>query len=144
MDYYGYELNRKVPLIILSGDKLISGNTNGFAKEITKVMGMYDILPTLGNMFGFSSEYELGSDIFSTDDNMVVFSNGNWLTQDVYYNNQKQEFKVLNSTAVISQDYINKYTNIAESRIEVSNGIIIYDYIKKYKESQEILSAYKK
>jgi phosphoglycerol transferase MdoB-like AlkP superfamily enzyme len=96
MDYYDYELNRKVPLIVLSKDLK--------SKEITKVMGMYDVLPTLGNMFGFKSDYQLGSDIFSSNDNMVVFANGNWLTQDVYYNTQKDEFKLLNANAVVSQD----------------------------------------
>ena len=137
VDYYEYELNRKIPLIILSQD----GN---LAKEVTKVTGMYDILPTLGNMFGFNSPYQLGSDIFNTDNNMVVFANGNWLTQDVYYNNQKQEFKLLNTNAVVSQDYIDKYTKIAEEKIEISNSIILYDYIKKSREAQELLKTYKK
>jgi phosphoglycerol transferase MdoB-like AlkP superfamily enzyme len=136
VDYYDYELNRKVPLIILSKELK--------SKEITKVMGMYDVLPTLGNMFGFSSPYQLGHDIFSIDDNMVVFANGNWLTEDVYYNSQKVEFKVLNDTAVISQDYIDKYSKEAEYKINVSNNILLYDYIRKSKESQEILKSYKK
>jgi phosphoglycerol transferase MdoB-like AlkP superfamily enzyme len=136
VDYYEYELNRKVPLIILS--------KNIKPKQITKVMGMYDVLPTLGNMFGFSSPYQLGHDIFSINDNMVVFANGNWITGDVYYNSQKNEFKVLNDTAVISQDYINKYSHDAEEKINVSNDIIIYDYIRKSKESQAVLESYKK
>jgi phosphoglycerol transferase MdoB-like AlkP superfamily enzyme len=136
VDYYEYELNRKVPLIILSKDLK--------SKEVTKVMGMYDVLPTLGNMFGFSSPYQLGHDIFSIDNNMVVFANGNWLTQDVYYNSQKNEFKVLNNNAVISQEYINKYSKEAEDKINVSNNIILYDYIRKSKESQEVLQTYKK
>lgn len=137
VDYYDYELNRKVPLIIWTKDKQP-------AKEITKVMGMYDVFPTLGNMFGFSSEYQLGSDIFSTDSNVVIFPNGNWLTQDVYYNNQIQEFKLLNANAIVSQDYIDKYTKIAEEKIDVSNGIILYDYIRKSKEAQKLLETYKK
>ena len=32
-------------------------------------MGMYDVQPTLGNMFGFSNVYALGHDIFSVADN---------------------------------------------------------------------------
>ena len=27
-------------------------------------MGMYDVMPTLGNMFGFYNKYALGHDIF--------------------------------------------------------------------------------
>jgi phosphoglycerol transferase MdoB-like AlkP superfamily enzyme len=134
VDYYDYELNRKVPLIVWSKD-----NNKAINQEVTKVMGMYDVEPTIGNMFGFSSPYALGHDIFSVDNNMVVFANGNWLTQDVYYNSQKQEFKLLNANAVITQDYINKYDKIAGDKIDVSNGIILYDYIRKSKESQQVL-----
>jgi phosphoglycerol transferase MdoB-like AlkP superfamily enzyme len=136
VDYYAYELNRKVPLIIWNNEKKLS-------KEITKVMGMYDVLPTLGNMFDFYSPYQLGNDIFSIEDNEVIFPNGNWLTQDVYYNNQKQEFKLLNEAAIISQEYIDKYTKMAEEKIDVSNNIILYDYIRKSKEAQELLETYK-
>ncbi|MDD3305351.1 MAG: sulfatase-like hydrolase/transferase, partial [Bacilli bacterium] len=135
-DYYAYELNRKIPLIIWNNDKKPS-------KEVSKVMGMYDVLPTLGNMLGFYSPYQLGNDIFSVDDNVVIFPNGNWLTQDVYYNNQKQEFKLLNEAAIISQEYIDNYTNMAEEKINVSNNIILYDYIRKSKETQELLENYK-
>ena len=40
-------------------------------------MGMYDLMPTLGNMFGFSSKYALGHDIFNhLDDNLVVSNIG--------------------------------------------------------------------
>ncbi|MDD4298355.1 MAG: LTA synthase family protein [Bacilli bacterium] len=135
-DYYDYELNRKVPFIIWTNEKKLS-------KEIKKVMGMYDVLPTLGNMFGFKSPYQLGNDIFSVKDNVVVFPNGNWLTQDVYYNNQKQEFKILSTEAIVSQDYIDNYTKIAEEKIDISNSIILYDYIRKSKETQQLLEIYK-
>jgi len=48
MDFYAYELNREVPFIIWSKE-------TKFETEITEVMGMYDVLPTLGNMFDFNS-----------------------------------------------------------------------------------------
>ena len=32
--------------------------------EVKQIMGMYDVQPTLGNMFGFSNVYALGHDIF--------------------------------------------------------------------------------
>jgi len=56
-DYYANELNRKTPLIIWSKDKKYKGEVNYY-------MGMIDVLPTLGNMFGFESKYALGHDIF--------------------------------------------------------------------------------
>jgi phosphoglycerol transferase MdoB-like AlkP superfamily enzyme len=87
-DFY-YNLNRKVPLIIWSKD-------GGYEPtEITKVMGMYDVQPTLGNMFGFSNKFAVGQDIFSLDDdeeNVVVFPNGNFVTDTVYYDSQKNTY----------------------------------------------------
>jgi len=68
-DFY-YNINRKVPFIIWSKD-------GGYEpKEITQVMGMYDVQPTLGNMLGFENKYALGHDIFSIGDdeeNIVIF-----------------------------------------------------------------------
>ena len=53
-------------------------------------MGMYDVQPTISNMLGFYNKYSLGHDIFEIkDNNIVVFPNGNWLTNKVYYNSQK-------------------------------------------------------
>jgi phosphoglycerol transferase MdoB-like AlkP superfamily enzyme len=136
MDYYDYELNRKVPLIIWSKD-LKKG------QEITTVMGMYDVLPTLGNMFGFTNKYQLGNDIFEVNDNIVVFANGNWLTEKVYYNSQKQEYKMLVDEP-ITQEYIDTNNQKAVKYLEVSNNIIVYDLIKKDLEQQEIIKQYNK
>lgn len=124
VDFYQYELNRKVPFIIWTKD-------GEYQEEITKVMGMYDILPTLGNMMGFSNPYALGHDIFSIDENVVVFPDGNWLTDKMYYNHQKEEGKMLNEGEMVSVDYIEKYNQYAEDVISVSDAIIVYDLIDK-------------
>lgn len=133
MDYYAYELNRKVPLIIWTKDKKVQG-------EITKVMGMYDVSPTLGNMLGFYNEYALGHDIFSVDDNVVVFPDGSWLSDIMYYSSSKEEGKLLNPEATINAEYIAKNNDYAEKVIDISNDIIIYDLIKKTKENDELLN----
>ena len=55
-------------------------------------MGMYDILPTLGNMMGFYDPYALGHDLFDIgDNNVVVFPNGNFLTNEMYYKKTRNE-----------------------------------------------------
>ena len=53
-DSYQYELGRKVPFIIWTKDM------KGTSLNITNpnVMGMYDVMPTLGNMFGFYNQYQ--------------------------------------------------------------------------------------
>lgn len=133
MDYYDYELNRKVPFIIWTKDKKVQG-------EVTEAMGMYDASPTLGNMLGFYNEYALGHDIFSVDDNVVVFPDGSWLSNTMYYSSSKEEGKLLNADATISTEYIEKNNKYAEDVIGISNDIIIYDLIKRTKEDAAILN----
>jgi len=135
MDFYAYELNREVPFIIWSK------NTK-FETEITEVMGMYDVLPTLGNMFDFYSPYALGHDIFSIDENVVIYPDGNWLTNKMYYNSQKEEGLLLQSNETVSADYIDKYNKTAEQAISVSDKIIVYDLIKKTNETDNLLDQY--
>lgn len=87
-DFY-YNINRKVPFIIWSKD-------GGYKpQKITKVMGMYDVQPTLGNMFGFKNNFALGHDIFSfakDQENIVIFPNGNFITDTIYYDSQKNKY----------------------------------------------------
>ena len=103
-------------------------------------MGMYDASPTLGNMLGFYNEYALGHDIFSVDDNVVVFPDGSWLSNTMYYSSSKEEGKLLNADATISTEYIEKNNKYAEDVIGISNDIIIYDLIKRTKEDAAILN----
>ena len=135
---YDYELNRKVPFIIWTKDEELRKKIN---KEITTVTGMYDVLPTLGNMLGIYDKYALGHDVFSTDDHYVVFPNGNWITDKMYYDSQNGEAIVFDEDSVIDKDYIAKYTEIAEKEIAVSNDIIVHDLIKKTEESDEVIKG---
>lgn len=130
---YDHILNYKVPFIIWTKDKQ-------FKKEVTEVMGMYDALPTLANMLGLKTNYNLGHDIFNIKDNVVVFPDGDWLTNKVYYNSQKDEMYNLNVNEAISQTYIDHYKEYSEQIISISNDIIIYDMIAKEKQVQEINS----
>lgn len=127
---YQYELNRKTPFIIWTQDQEVSGT-------IHNVMGMYDVQPTLGNMFGFSNPYALGHDIFDIkDNNIVVFPNSDWVTNKVYYNAQKGEYLALTQEP-ISEDYIEQCNTYASSLLDVSNDIVVYDLIRKEREASE-------
>ena len=100
-------------------------------KEYTNVMSMYDVEPTLGNMFGYSNEYALGHDIFDIgEDNIVVFPNGNWLTNKVYYNSQKGEYLSLTEEPVTEEE-IKKNNEYASELLDVSNDIIVFDLLKE-------------
>ena len=85
--------------------------------EYTNVVGMYDTMPTLLNMLGIEYKYTLGHDIFNIkEDDYVVFPNGNFLTNKVYYNNSTGDYKELNGNKAL-----------AEKELDVGNAIIMYD-----------------
>lgn len=136
---YDYELNRKVPFIIWTKDETLRKKIN---KEVTSVTGMYDVFPTLSNMFGVqNSEYALGHDVFSTDDHFVIFPKGNWVTDKIYYDSQNNEAITLDENGVIGTDYIKNYTLRAEKEVAVANDIIVHDLIKKTKETEKVLNG---
>lgn len=128
-DSYQYELGRKVPFIIWTKD-MVGTSLN---KEYNYVMGMYDVLPTLGNMFGFKNDYALGHDIFNIrENNIVVFPNGNWVNNKIYYNSQKEAYLSLVDQP-ITEEEINNNTEYANKLLDVSNNIITFDLLNEEK-----------
>ena len=121
IDFYEYEQLTRVPLIIWTKDKQVQG-------EINKIMGAYDVMPTLANMFNFDYKYALGHDIFSIDDNIVVFPNGNWVTDKVYYNNQLSNYKLYSE---VNKEYLKENEVKAKKIIEISNYLIRYNLFKE-------------
>lgn len=104
-------------------------------------MGMIDCLPTLSNMLNIENKYALGHDIFNIkDENIVVFPNGNFLTNKVYYNNSKNETRILFESETLDDKYIENRKKYAEDILTISNDIIVYDLIDKivYKESGKL------
>ena len=101
-------------------------------------MGMIDVLPTLGNMIGIHSDYQLGKDIMNLkgDDNTVTFIDGSFLTSKVYYNSPKGEIYSINNEP-ITEEYIKERAKKSSDLIEVSNDIITYDFIKEIKKQKE-------
>lgn len=123
VDFYEYELNRSVPYIIWTKDR-------EFNLEVSTAAGMVDSMPTLANMLGLTPKYALGNDLMNLSNNLVSFPNGNWLTNDIYYNSNKDEYKVKNIDAIIDKDTIIKNNEITSRRLQISNDIILYDLIK--------------
>lgn len=133
VDYYNYELNRKVPFIIWTKES--KGNTL-LNKEITNVAGMYDAMPTLANMLNFDYKYGLGHDLLSVKDNIVVFPNGNWVTDKMYYNAQKEEYLLLKNS-VVNEDEIENNKTYANKILEVSDATIVYDLQNEDKDEEK-------
>ena len=128
-DSYQYELGRKVPFIIWTKDM----KDTKYNRTYTDTMGMYDVMPTIGNMLGFYNKYALGHDIFNINsNNIVVFPNGNWVTNKMYYNSQKSEYLPLTEEP-ITEEEISNNTEYANKLLDVSNNIIVFDLFNKEK-----------
>lgn len=122
---YDYELSKNIPLIIWTKEM-----TKGV--EIDTPMGMIDALPTIGNMLNVYNKYALGKDIMSIkkDEGIIVFKDGSFITDKVYYNAKSNESYMI-SSSIIESDYISKRSEYADKLIEISNNIITYDLINK-------------
>lgn len=132
-DTYDHQLNKKTPLIIWSKNKTLSKKLKG---EVDTVMGMYDAAPTLYNMLDIDNEYVLGHDIFNIkDENIVIYPNGNYLTDEIYYNNSTGEYKILKEDIILESDYVTTNLEYAEETLEVGNIIIMYDLFNQKRET---------
>lgn len=122
---YDYELSKKVPYIIWTKDM-------DKGMEIDTPMGMIDASVTLGNMLGVYNKYALGKDIMniSKSDGIVVFKDGSYITDKVYYSAKNGEVYTI-SNGVISDDYLKKNSEYADRIISVSYDIITYDLLKE-------------
>ena len=135
-DSYDHYLNKKVPLIIWTKNKNLNKKFSG---TISYTTAMYDVAPTLYNMLNIDNKYTLGHDIFNIkENNVVVYPNGNYLTNKVYYNNSTGEYKILDSKkdVILTNDYISKNAKYAEKILDVGNAIINYDLFDEKKREE--------
>ena len=70
-------------------------------------------------------------------DNIVVFPSGNWMTNKLYYNSSKEEYRQLDLNQSVTMEEIENNNEYAEKLIKISNGIITYDLIKAYETGKE-------
>lgn len=124
-DKYDNYINNKTPFIIYTGNTGIE-----FSGEEKSVMGMYDVLPTITNLFGTNySKYALGNDFYSDNEKIVIFPNGNFITDNVYYNSTEDKFIALTNKA-IDTEYIERLKRYTDERLSVSNALLVHNLIK--------------
>ncbi len=124
---YEYILNKKVPFIIWTKN-MESGN------RIDTPMGMIDVSSTLGNMLNVNNPYSLGHDVMNikNGENIIVYRDGSYLTDKVYYSASKGEVYTIGNN-VISSEYLKKNNEYTSTIINISDNIITYDLIKNMK-----------
>ena len=86
----------------------------------------------------------MGHDIFSIrENNIVVFPNGNWVTNNIYYNSQKAAYLSLTEQP-ITEEEITSNTDYANKLLDVSNNIITFDLLNSEKNQSVIKENEKK
>ena len=128
-EYYQHELNRKTPLIIWTKNASLLKKLRG---ENKNVMGMYDVLPTIGNMMGFENKYALGHDIYDIgENNVVIFPNGNFVTNKVYYNNSTSMPYIMEKGTILEENYTENLAEYTDKLLELSDNMVVHDLIVK-------------
>ncbi|QVK17397.1 LTA synthase family protein [Mycoplasmatota bacterium] len=119
-------------------------------REIKTIMGEYDVGPTLQNMLGIKNEFALGHDMFSIENNIVPFVNGDWTDGIIYYSFRDHDYYIMNphytqemiDQMIDNNDYINLQSEKVNRIIDMSNMINKYDLIAYYEaKSKEDLTG---
>ena len=111
-----------LPFIIYSHDQE--------PKVISKTASTYDILPTLANLFDldYDPRYYVGKDIFSNEESIAIFPNGNWVTDQAIYFANKNTYKKKNEN--VTDEYIEKINKIVNDKFTASDNTLEKDYFK--------------
>lgn len=90
-----------------------------------------DVMPTLYNLFGINYESRLfaGTDIFSKQNELVIFSNRNFITEKGKYNLTTDTF-----TGQYDKEYINEINEIIYNKFKFSKLIFETDFYEQLKE----------
>lgn len=119
--YEGFNEDR-LPFIIY--------NAGMEAKTISKTSSTFDILPTIANLFNLDYDPRLyvGTDIFSEEEGVVIFTNGSWATDKVLYYSSTGKYDTLDSS--VDEDYINKMNAKVRNWFTISDLTLKTDYFK--------------
>ncbi len=98
---------------------------------IDKAAASVDILPTLLNLFGieYDSRLLMGSDLLSTEEGLVIFSNKSFLTDEGAYNSITDTFEP-NANSTASDAYAMQIFNETQEITAISEAVIMNDYYR--------------
>jgi len=116
----------------LNEDRLpfIIYNSEQEGKVINKTASTFDILPTVANLFDldYDPRYYTGVDLFSSEESIAIFPNGNWVTDNAIYFASKNNYKLLNEN--VDEGYIEKINKIVNNKFKASDNTLKKDYFK--------------
>ena len=103
---------------------------------VDKYASNVDILPTLSNLFGleYDSRLLMGKDIFSTEEDLVIFSNRNWISDKGRYISSADTFEAFADAGFESEEekkaYCERIKEEVDNRFQLSALILSEDYYR--------------
>ena len=105
------------------------------APTIDKYCYSVDILPTVLNLFGFEYDSRLlmGSDILSTADQLVIFSDRSFITECGKYDAKAKKFTLFDDAEPFASEeekdkYVSGYKTLVSNKFQISAKILENDY----------------
>lgn len=137
-DLEDYEVER-VPFIIY--------NSEQDPKIFNEYTSYINILPTIANLFNleYDPRFYMGEDLLSDlYESKVVFADGSWKNDKVYYNAATGNIINYDEMNPVSNEEIMKITNEVKTQIDISNKVIknnYFNYLEKALESYKNASS---
>lgn len=106
-------------------------NPNLKAEEYSMTASTFDLLPTIANLFGldYDPRFYVGVDLFSNIPATVIFTNGDWITDEGIYRVSEGEFHPFDE-AFDDKEYIENTIDRVDNLFKASNLIYRTDYFK--------------
>lgn len=91
-----------------------------------------DHAPTIANLFDLNYDPRLfmGTDAFNGH-NIVILANGNWISENGYYDSASEKFTPNDASAVIADSYVSRTNSSVQNTIKISYLIMDEDYFTK-------------
>lgn len=133
-DLDDYERER-TPLVIY--------NSEITAEVVDKYTSYVNLTPTIANLFGLDYDPRLymGSDVFADDySDLVVFADGSWKNDEVYYNAATSEVTYY-TDEVMSIEEIRNINQVITAKMQMSSLIIQNNYYEYLSNALETLKV---
>ena len=133
-DLDDYERER-TPLVIY--------NSEITAEVVDKYTSYVNLTPTIANLFGLDYDPRLymGSDVFADDySDLVVFADGSWKNDEVYYNAATSEVTYY-TDEVMSIEKIRNINQVITAKMQMSSLIIQNNYYEYLSNALETLKV---
>lgn len=103
----------------------------GTAVHVDKYCSSLDVMPTLSNLFGleYDSRLIIGSDILSSDEELVIFANYSFINGEGYYNSVTDRFTRWDGAEPDLEEVAQMVVEV-QNRVACSAAILDCDYYR--------------